>query len=115
MSIFKEVTLTWAGEDFTVNPDDVLMLIATVEDIVSVDMLYNGGAKLPRAKLAMAYAAALTFAGAKGVDAETIYKAMFTKADAMTVTENAVMGLLKMMLPPDEHKTDDAGEAPKKD
>lgn len=97
--IFKPVFLTWAGKEYEVPADRVMMLIATVEQYISISDLAKPAP--PMGAIARAYAAALQYAGARGVTAEHIYKTYFTK-DAAANYSGAVNGLLMMMIPPDD-------------
>ena len=98
MSLFKQVTLTWKGEEYTVPADQVMMMIAKVEDVLTLPELMNPKGR-PLAKIAMAYGTALRHAGAKVRDDE-IYAAMFTTGEQASAATDAVNGLLMMMVPP---------------
>lgn len=97
MSLFKTVTLSWKGEDFEVAADKVMLLIAQVEDIITLPELLNPKGR-PLAKISMAYGVALRYAGAKVRDDE-VYAAMFAEGSS-DAASNAVNGLLLMMVPP---------------
>ena len=99
MSIFKPVTFKWDGDEYTVPANQVMGLIARVEEVVTLQEL-TGKRGAPFAKTAMGYGEALRYAGAK-VTNEEIYSAMF-KADKGQAIHSAVNGLLAMMLPPEE-------------
>lgn len=66
---FKPVTLTWKGEDYEVSPDRVWGLIGAIENVISRNKLVVKlhERDIPETKVAEAYAAALTYAGAKRV------------------------------------------------
>ena len=98
MSLFKPVTLTWKGEDYTVSADQIMQMIAKVEDILTLPELMNPKGR-PLAKISMAYGAALRHAGARVTD-EEIYSAMFTAGEQAGAAASAVQGLLIMMVPP---------------
>lgn len=98
MSIFKPVTLQWKGNEYTVAADNVMMMIAKVEDILTLPELMNPKGR-PLAKIAMAYGEALRHAGAKVRDDE-VYSAMFTHGEQAHAASDAVNGLLMMMVPP---------------
>ena len=106
MSIFKQVQFSWDGEEYTVQADQVMGLIARIEEIITLQEL-TGKRGAPFAKTAMGYGEALRYAGAK-VSNEEIYAAMF-KGDKGKAIHAAVNGLLTMMLPPEE-----VAEKPKK-
>lgn len=96
MGIFEPVTITWKGTDYTVQPDKVMMLIAKIEDIITFSELVAENPKL--VKLAMAFGAALRYAGAKVTDDE-IYASLF-KEEGMGAAD-AVSSLILMMMPPE--------------
>ena len=101
MSVFEPVTLTWQGKDYNVESDKVMMLIAKIEDIITLSEVYNYAQKgaAPVAKIAMAYGAALRYAGAKVRDDE-VYQGLFGNgADSIPAALNA---LLSMMIPPED-------------
>lgn len=100
MQIFDPVTLTWKGTDYEVAPDRIMGLIARIEEVVTLSEIHAAAQKngMPLAKLAMAYASALQYAGAKATDAE-VY-ATFFGADGSKTIPTAVQSLLLMMVPP---------------
>ena len=108
MGVFSEVKITWKGEDYVVPPERVMRLIATIEDVVTIEELMTP--RLKRGKIAEAYGAALRFAGAKVHD-EEVYTTLFG-AEAMVSTLAAIDGLMKMIIPP-EHLQPKTEEKPK--
>lgn len=109
--MFDEVCLTWKGEDYTVEPDNVLRLIAKVEDVITLGELFQyssrGGA--PLAKLAMSYGIMLRYAGVHVKD-DDVYQALATGgADGIIAATNT---LLQMMVPPSDlvEATDSEGK-----
>lgn len=101
MSVFEPVALTWKGEEYKIESDKVMMLIAKIEDIITLSEVYNYAQKgaAPVAKIAMAYGAALRYAGAKVRDDE-VYKGLFGGGeDSIPAALNA---LLSMMIPPED-------------
>jgi hypothetical protein len=101
MSIFEPVVLTWNGAEHTVAADKVMGLIARVEDIITLPEINNilsGKSNAPFAKLASAYSAALSYAGAQ-VITEDVYRTFFG-ADAKANVPMVLHGLLMMMVPP---------------
>lgn len=66
---FKPVTLTFGGEEFEVAPERVWGLIGTIEDVITRSKLVLAlhQRDIPETKVATAFAAALNYAGAKGV------------------------------------------------
>lgn len=130
MGIFNDVTLEWDGKTYTVPSNRVMRAIAVVEDYVTLKELSEyaqdtGSAKF--AKLMMAYAALLQFAGAKVQDDEIYFKMLkevrrATTAEEAAVTQviivSAINGLLGLMLPPqvlvDEEMPKEGDSAPGK-
>nr|BDD44161.1 hypothetical protein 28 [bacterium] len=113
MAIFEPVTLTYSGEDYTIPRDEILQVIAMIEDVVTLGEL-SGGGKVPMAKLAMAYGLALRHAGAKVSD-EEVYSSLF--AEGQHNATQAVTGLLAMMIPPErlrDPQPKEDGDAEKK-
>jgi hypothetical protein len=96
MSLFEEVGLRWAGEEYIVPSDKVMGLIEVIEDIITIEEMTRDGIK--RAKLSRAFSAALRYAGAK-VTQEQVYESLFG-AEKLASTSGAVMGLLALMIPP---------------
>jgi len=96
--MFQDVTLSWKGEDYTVQANNVLMLIAKIENHITLQELASGNPGL--AKIAQAYSAALVHAGAR-VSPDQVYQSFFAGADAGENAILAVQGLLAMMVPPD--------------
>lgn len=101
MSIFQELTLTWKGNDYTVKPENMLRLIAQVEDVITLNELYNFSQKgaAPLSKLAIAYGLMLRYAGAKVTD-EELYRAISSGKEQAAAT--ATQSILMMMLPPQD-------------
>lgn len=108
-SIFQPVFLSWNGTEYEVPADKVMMLIATVEEIISLSDLTKPNP--PFMKVARAYAAALAYAGARGVNAELIYSTYFTSAAKVNYSA-AVNGLLMMMIPPESIVSDEDVKKP---
>ena len=109
MSRFQDVTLSYNGKDYTVKADQVMKLILILEDIVSLQRLADPN-NPPMGKISEAYAAALAYAGCKSVSTEDIYFSLFSEGSAAEA-QNAVNGILSMMVPPQDYKPD---EQPKK-
>lgn len=100
MGIFEDVTLTWKGQDHTIEASRVMGAIAKVEEIITLRELFDYYQKsdAPMVKLSMAFASVLRYAGAKVKD-EEVYAAMFNHEDQNSVT-NSISTLLAMMVPP---------------
>lgn len=102
MAIFDDITLTWDDEDYLIRGDDkIMMLLAQIEDHVTLHELSTGKPKMTA--IAQGYAAALKFAGAKVTVAE-VYASLFSGEGEGTTA--ALTGLLTMMVPPSTIKSD---------
>jgi hypothetical protein len=111
MAIFEEITLTWAGADYTIEPNKVMGAIARIEEVITLKELgeYAQKGDAPMAKLAMAFAAVLRYAGAR-VSEEEVYAAMFSK-EGQTSAMASISTLLTMMIPPNAFKQTQSGKA----
>jgi len=100
MGIFEEVSLKWKGETYKIEPTKVMGAIAQVEEIITLKELgeYAQKGDAPMAKLAMAFAAVLRYAGAKVRD-EEVYAGMFG-GDGQQSAIGSIATLLQMMIPP---------------
>jgi hypothetical protein len=98
-SAFSPVELNWDGKTYTIPANRVLMAIAQIEEILTMDELakFNRRGTAPVAKLAMAYGAVLRYSGCSVSDDE-VYAGMF--GDAGTSAAKATQGLMHLMLPP---------------
>jgi hypothetical protein len=118
--MFEEVGLTYQGREYTIPPERVMGLIATIEEYMTHErIIYSiasiseaaqkagggshseslSGISIPRAKLAAAMAAAFRYAGAKVTD-EDIFKSLFGSDGVINVLSTLDM-LLKITSPPD--------------
>lgn len=99
---FEPIRLEWNGKKYMIPANRVMGAIARIEDTVTLPELHKmqqrGGA--PLAKLSQAFADVLAYAGATGVDAETVYISMFDGSEDQQAAAMAVMGILQMMTPP---------------
>lgn len=111
----QQITLVWDGEEYPVPPERHMLLIACVEDALTKD--YGEGALdvqavqllsrisgPPHARLALAYAAALRFAGAR-IKFDDVYWKMckeFAQDEAETgiAVQGYVAGLFEILNPP---------------
>jgi hypothetical protein len=102
MGIFEPVTLKWAGRDYVIPPDRVLMAIAKIEDVITLSQLHNGlnAGAMPMAKLAIAFATALRHAGAP-VSGDEVYNALFKSGEMQQQTMRAIHALQMLMIPPE--------------
>ena len=103
MSVFQDITLGFDGKEYTVPSNKVMMLIAKVEDVVSLGDLTTGtGPKLSR--LAEGYCVCLNYAGAD-VKTEQVYETLFGNGGRKNV-EEAITNLMTLMLPPSSYQPD---------
>lgn len=98
MSVFKDVTITWGGEDYTIPAGDVMRTIAVLENEISLQELTRPAGP-PFAKLAFAYAIVLNRVGVK-VSADEVYASLFDGEQQAEVIGAATTGLLMIMMPP---------------
>ena len=97
MSVFEDITLGFAGEEYTVKSNQVMKLIAMVEEVITLrELSQDGGPRLTR--LAEAYKVALNYAGAD-VTVEQVYESLFGNGGANNVAQ-VIQSLIMMMLPP---------------
>lgn len=109
MDGFEPVTFTWAGESYTVQPENQLLLIAKIEaDLTAVDRTKTGVEVLlhnpPQSLLAKAYETALRHAGANIKHGE-VYMAIMRdfasgKSDAAEKVQTVILALLQLIAPP---------------
>lgn len=123
MKGFEDVTIGWRGDTFTVPADRQLMLIAEIEDALTVGsktamevLLSPSGPG--HAKLSMAYGAALRFAGAD-VSNDEIYLSIMNDlanrdVDAVVKVQSAVMALISIISPPIAFAISEMGDDEKK-
>ena len=99
MAIFEDVTLTWKGDEFVIPANQLMRLIAKIEDEITIqELTASTGVKL--SKLALAYTVALQYAGAK-VTNEEVYESLFSN---QSMTATFVTSLLMLMIPPTTYK-----------
>jgi len=117
--MLQPVTIKWQGEAYEIPADEVLGLIDTVEDHVTLDelhhMQYTG--KIKRMQIAKGYAAALNYAirasgdKLKHITADDVYSELYKPGKALENTVNQVYGLIAMLIPPEHlRSTDGDGE-----
>ncbi len=102
MAIFEDIELEWEGEHYTIKGDDsVMRVLAAVEEHITFMELQQGSAngKVPLARLATAYAVVLRSAGCRISSAE-VYKGMWGDGKTAQKIQEAITGLLAMMIPP---------------
>lgn len=61
MSVFEPVALTWKGEEYKIESDKVMMLIAKIEDIITLSEVYNYAQKGPPPLLKLQWLTAQPF------------------------------------------------------
>jgi hypothetical protein len=103
--VFEDIPLSWHGTEYVVPANRVMGAIKVIENHITLAELYRGisetgGVKL--VSLSEAYAAILRYAGAKNIDAEEVYGDIFSSANQQRSTQDAIMGLLSMMIPPEQ-------------
>lgn len=107
---FQPVTLTFKGEDYTVPPENVWGLIGTIENVITRTKLVIRihERDIPEAKIAEAFAAALTYAGAKNIRPHDIT----IGADPMELFGHALalFAILNLAIQPEGFAKD--GDAP---
>jgi hypothetical protein len=110
---FEDVTLKWAGVEYTIPADSMMRAIMLIEEWFTLEDLHMKSVHLKRAKISAAFAAVLRYAGAKVTD-EEVYAGMFKKGVANT-TIAAVTALSMMMVPADAIEAAAKGVEPKKE
>jgi hypothetical protein len=114
MNRFEPVVLEWAGVLYTIPANKVLGAIARIEEVVTLHELIQAAqdGKIPMAKLSMAFASVLRYAGATMTTDEEVYGAIFSPGAVDNVIA-ATNVLLQMMIPPNLKTTLPAGVTPK--
>jgi hypothetical protein len=102
MAVFQDITLSWKGEEYIVPANKVMRLIAKVEDEINLQEL-NRDQGPPLAKVAMGYAVALEYAGAKNVTGDDVYAEFFSGGAAQSAVD-AVGGIMMIMVPPSTYQ-----------
>lgn len=102
MSIFEQITVKWKEKVYHIPPDQVMQLIAKVENVVTLSELSACAQNktLPLAKLSQAFGIVLRHAGASVSD-EEVYGGMFEGGDMAINAQAAVSAILVMMIPPE--------------
>lgn len=109
--MFAPIKLEWNGKQHTVPANRVLMAIAEVEEVFTLDELqrFSKRGTAPVAKLAMAYGKLLRFAGA-AVEDDEVYAGIFV-SDQGAMAASATSALLALMLPPAGMLNADTGKS----
>lgn len=107
MTGFKEFSLDWKGKTHVIPPHKVLGAIARVEEVLTLPELqqYAARGSPPIAKIAMAYARLLRYAGVNVSDVE-MYHGMFGVGESVEPQSvlTAMTTLVAMMIPPEALK-----------
>lgn len=110
MSIFNPVTVCFRDKEYTVPANQVLGLIASVEDEITLAELY-GNPK--NTAVARAYSAAIRYAGGTASVSE-VYEDLFDAKSSSSIRA-VIQSLILMMIPPKHLQEDEPEEkAPSK-
>jgi hypothetical protein len=117
--VFEDITLSWLGTEYLVPANKVMGAIKVIENHITLAELYRGVSEQGGVKmvaLSEAYAALLKYAGARFITSEEVYGNIFSSGNQQIATRDAIMGLLSMMIPPDQlrkmNEVREAEEAP---
>lgn len=110
LMIFEDVVFTWQGDDYTLKASEVMRTIAKVESVVSV-MELSDTKRPPLTRIAEAYSICLAQVGVK-VEFDEVYSNLFS--DDSAAIQNAILGLLSLMIPPRKMQTLQPDSAKKK-
>jgi len=110
---FEPITLEWQGEQFEVDPQKVWGLIKVIEEKINFFALGRAldAQEVPELEVAEAYAAALRYAGAKGVS-EMDVQLELSGVERMSNAYN--LWIIMMQARPDIKKKIQAAVKPKK-
>lgn len=103
MPIFEEVRLAWGGQDCVIPPDQLMTVIAKIEEVITMAELSRAVERnaLPHAKLAIAFGRVLRHGGVRVTD-EEVYNGMLAPGqDQKMRAMSALNALLTLMLPPE--------------
>lgn len=105
MSIFQDVVLQWQGEEYIVKSNKVMMLIAKIEDVITLqELTQESGPRL--ARVSEAYAVALNYVDCH-VSIEEVYSYLFGEGGGNV--KATITGLIMLMLPPDTYNPEANG------
>lgn len=101
-STFESVDFEWHGKTYTIPANRMMEAIARVEDHLTLTQLQRAqeGGGIPLAKLALAFAAVLRFAGVREITADEVYEGMFGGDEIAASIATSIAVLLAMMIPP---------------
>ncbi|BCJ90043.1 hypothetical protein IZ6_07780 [Terrihabitans soli] len=114
MAVFQDFKFNWKGVDYSIPSNRIMGAIELVEDVITIDKLYevaaSGGMKLTR--IARAYGQVMRYAGVtvehkrddkivrEPVTDEEVYAGLFDGAETKANIMGSLNGLLSLMLPP---------------
>ena len=103
MRAFEDYVIGWEGKTYTIPANQLLPVIAAVEEHVTMHELLEASLKnrVPLARLSRAYGAILRFAGVSILD-DQVYQRMFNGGDLQNKMVDAANGLLGLMIPPEQ-------------
>ncbi len=107
--MFEAVPLTWKGETYTVRPKNVMGLIYSIEQHVTLAKLCDRQ-NLSMVELSRAYQAALTYAGVEDVEPSDVYCELF-ELEAGENIQNVIDKLYLTLVPPSSIKNTTGNEA----
>ena len=102
MAIFEDISLTFGGDEFTIKGNQVMKLIAQIEDVISLQELTS---QPNLSKLAEAYALAINYAGGK-VMIDEVYASLFGDGGPENI-QSSITNLIMMMIPPSSYQPDE--------
>lgn len=115
MSVFDDVILEWNGKQKTVPADNVMRMLAKVEDHLTLHEMAQFAERgtAPLVRVSMAYCAALRHAGFDVTD-QDVYKRLVesSSGDEGRTAISIVQSLQQMMVPPSDL---DVKQTPEKD
>jgi len=96
-SVFEDVTIKWGKESYTIKASEIMGVISRIENHITFLDLQSKNPKM--INMARAYGEVLRSVGADISD-ETVYNEMF-KDSTMGQIQNAINGLMYIMIPPE--------------
>lgn len=101
MALFEDLTLNWKGVEKQVKANNILPLIAKVEDVLTLNELYAYSQKgaAPLAKISQCFGIMLRYSGHAVTD-DNVYESIVLDGD--TSASEATLFILKMMTPPEK-------------
>lgn len=101
MAIFEDVIIKWDGEERTIPHNKVMLLIARVEHVITLQEIsdYMSREVAPLGRLSLAYAEVLKYAGFS-VSGDEVYSKLLQAGDKADIGISVITSLLQMMVPP---------------